>query len=47
MPASEKVPTKGTGIFIRQGQTSDGTYGSDINPKSLDGVDKPVKELKP
>jgi len=47
MPASQGVSKKGTGIFIRQGQTSDGTYGSDINPKVLDGVDAPVKELKP
>ena len=47
MPASEKVNSKGTGQFVRQGQTSDGTYGSDINPKYIDGTDKPVKDLKP
>ena len=45
--ASEKVNTKGTGQFIRQGHTEDGTYGSSINPKHIDGTDAPVKDLKP
>lgn len=38
---------KSTNQFIRMGHTEDGTYGSDINPKSLDGVNKPVRDLKP
>ena len=38
---------KSTNQFIRQGHTEDGTYGSSINPKSLDGVAAPVKDLKP
>jgi hypothetical protein len=38
---------KSTNQFIRMGHTEDGTYGSAIKPKSLDGVDKPVKDLKP
>jgi hypothetical protein len=38
---------KSTNQFIRQGHTEDGTYGSSIQPKSLDGTDKPVKDLKP
>ena len=45
--ATPTPSSRGTGQFIRQGQTTDGTYGSDPNPKELDGTDAPVKDLKP
>ena len=47
MPSEKSVSKSGTGQFVRQGQTTDGLYGSDINPKVIDSTDNPVKDLKP
>lgn len=45
--AASVKPGKSTGQFVRQGHTTDGTYGSDPNPKYIDSTDKPVRDLKP